>query len=82
MIARLAVEITEGGGRGRCDHHSGILHFRTPCPKGEGLRCGHRKEGGGGVGKGLGCDHRSGILQHRIFLPQCSLGSIAATEDK
>ena len=27
MIARLAVGITVGGGRGRCDHHSGILHF-------------------------------------------------------
>ena len=27
MIARLAVGITVGGGRGRCDHHSGILPF-------------------------------------------------------
>ena len=62
------------------------------CPKGERLQCDHRSgwtrlifqtpRGGGGGRGGLGCDHRSGILQHRIFLPQCSLGSIAATEDK
>ena len=91
MIARLAVGITVGGGRGRCDHHSGILPFGMLLAlrgRGYGViiavvtRLIFQTPRGGGGGGGLGCDHRSGILQHRIFLPQCSLGSIAATEDK
>jgi len=51
MIARLAVEITVGGGRGRCDHHSGILHFGMFLAlrgRGYGEIIARMGEGGGG----------------------------------